>query len=91
MAEVADSSIGPYEWESVWNHPTGANGIPTECIRQKQGSAGRNAGIPHTKEFYLDIYRKSLFEPDALLPTHFIIVSVHLVCGGNLLAVTRRK
>ena len=28
VAEVADSSIGPYEWEGTWNHPNGANSIP---------------------------------------------------------------
>ena len=29
VAEVADSSIGVYEWEGTWNQPDGANGIPT--------------------------------------------------------------
>ena len=30
MAEVADSSIRVCEWKGVWNHPDGANRIPTE-------------------------------------------------------------
>ena len=29
MAEVANSSIGVYGWEGVWNQTNGANRIPT--------------------------------------------------------------
>ena len=88
VAEVADSSIGVYEWEGAWNQPDGANGIPTQYIRPKTRSAGGKTGIPYTKELYLDIYRKSLLELDALIPTRFVVASEHLVREGNLLVVT---
>ena len=29
MAEVADTSIGVYEWESMWNQTNRTNRIPT--------------------------------------------------------------
>ena len=48
-------------------------------------------GIPYTNKLYFNIYRKSLLELDALIPTRFVVMSEHLVCEGNLLVVTCRK
>ena len=43
--------------------------------------------VPDAKNFCRHIHRKGSLELSALLPPLFVVLYVHLICEGNLLAI----
>ncbi len=72
---------------------------PTEQTVSLQGalSFGKCADkqranqVPDADKFYSDIHREGFFELLTLLPSVFVVASVHPIREGNLLAIPRWK